>query len=66
MSKEGVKIHFLGGAGDVTGSNFLFETTSLPKNLRFLIDCGMFQGARVNDPRNSKPFEFCIDQLHQP
>jgi metallo-beta-lactamase family protein len=58
VTKEKVKIHFLGGAGDVTGSNFLFETTTLPKNLRFLIDCGMFQGARVNDPRNSKPFEF--------
>ncbi len=58
MTQEKVKIHFLGGAGDVTGSNFLFETTTLPKNLRFLIDCGMFQGARVADPRNSKPFEF--------
>jgi len=58
VAKEKVKIHFLGGAGDVTGSNFLFETTSLPKNLRFLIDCGMFQSSRVCDQRNSKKFEF--------
>src|SRR3989344_3853662 len=58
MAVEKVKIHFLGGAGDVTGSNFLFETTTLPKNLRFLVDCGMFQGSRVCDERNSRPFPF--------
>ncbi len=58
MTKEKVKIHFLGGAGDVTGSNFLFETTSLSRNQRFLIDCGMFQGGHENYLQNLHPFKF--------
>ena len=52
------KIHFFGGAGDVTGSNFLFETTSLPKNIKILVDCGMFQGSRFWEAKNSEPFPF--------
>jgi metallo-beta-lactamase family protein len=35
-------VHFLGGAGTVTGSKFLVET----KKSRFMVDCGMFQGAK--------------------
>ena len=45
------KITFYGGAGTVTGANFLFEV-SLPageagdgtKDLKILVDCGMLQG----------------------
>ncbi|WP_166965358.1 MBL fold metallo-hydrolase RNA specificity domain-containing protein [Yeosuana marina] len=37
-----VNINFLGGAGVVTGSKFLLETSE--KNI--LIDCGMFQGLK--------------------
>lgn len=36
------KIQFLGGAGTVTGSKFLVDTGKV----RFLVDCGMFQGAK--------------------
>lgn len=35
-----MKLEFLGAAGEVTGSCLLVET----ENLRFLVDCGMFQG----------------------
>ncbi|RED49363.1 MBL fold metallo-hydrolase RNA specificity domain-containing protein [Seonamhaeicola aphaedonensis] len=41
MNKN-INIHFLGGAGVVTGSKFLLETSE--KNI--LIDCGMFQGLK--------------------
>lgn len=39
---EYAKVHFLGGAGTVTGSKFLVE--ALGQNI--LIDCGMFQGLK--------------------
>ena len=37
-----MRITFLGAAGEVTGSCFLIETAAV----RFLVDCGMFQGGR--------------------
>ena len=39
---------FLGAAGEVTGSSFLVETAGL----RFLVDCGMFQG-QESDQKNA-------------
>ncbi|MBI3541816.1 MAG: MBL fold metallo-hydrolase [Deltaproteobacteria bacterium] len=39
-------LKFLGGAGTVTGSKFLFETDSGPDAERVLIDCGLFQGLK--------------------
>ncbi len=36
------KLTFLGGAGTVTGSCYLLETS----RLKILVDCGMFQGGR--------------------
>ncbi|MBY0293854.1 MBL fold metallo-hydrolase, partial [Patescibacteria group bacterium] len=47
-------IHFYGGAGTVTGSNFLLDTGSA----KFLIDCGLFQGEHAFDDENWKPFPF--------
>ncbi len=36
------KLQFLGAAGTVTGSKYLVETGKV----RFMVDCGMFQGAK--------------------
>ena len=51
---KSVKLHFLGGAGTVTGSKFLLETTSL----NILIDCGMFQGMKSLREQNWKDLAF--------
>jgi metallo-beta-lactamase family protein len=47
-----VVLHFLGGAGSVTGSRFLVET---PRG-RVLVDCGLYQGLRELRRRNWEPF----------
>lgn len=49
-----MKITFLGGAGEVTGSCHLVETGTT----RFLVDCGMFQGGGEAGPKNSARFAF--------
>ena len=49
-----MKISFLGAAKIVTGSNYLVET----KNIKFLIDCGMFQGSKSINRMNYEPFSF--------
>ncbi len=51
---DALKLTFLGAAGEVTGSSFLIETGSL----RFLVDCGMFQGGREADGKNRARFAF--------
>lgn len=47
-------IHFLGGTGSVTGSNFLLDTGEK----KILIDCGLFQGSRESEAGNWDEFEF--------
>ncbi len=49
-----MQITFLGGAGEVTGSCYLIETT----DIRFLVDCGMFQGGRSADYKNRTALNF--------
>lgn len=46
------KLTFYGGAGSVTGSNFMLDTGSQ----KVLIDCGLQQGSREED--NYKPFAY--------
>ena len=46
---------FLGAAGEVTGSSFLVETAGL----RFLVDCGMFQG-QESDQKNAEALAFDV------
>lgn len=45
---------FYGAAGEVTGSCYLVDTGEV----RFLIDCGMFQGGREAERKNRATFEF--------
>jgi metallo-beta-lactamase family protein len=43
-----MRIIFLGAASEVTGSSYLVEA----EGVRFLVDCGMFQGGREANRRN--------------
>jgi len=49
-----MKLHFYGGAGMVTGSNYLLEVSGS----KVLIDCGLFQGGRKMDRKNTEPFPY--------
>lgn len=53
MQKK-AKITFHGGTGSVTGANFLLEIAGK----RFLVDCGLTQGAKVADDINWDPFSY--------
>jgi len=48
-----IKLSFLGAAGEVTGSCYLVDNG----RIRFLVDCGMFQGGRGAARRN-RSFRF--------
>ena len=54
MSSESqsVKLRFLGGAGTVTGSKTLIEFNQM----RYLVDCGLFQGLKELRNLNWDPF----------
>ena len=43
-----MRLTFLGAAGEVTGSSYLVDTGEL----KFLVDCGMFQGGSSADRKN--------------
>ena len=45
-----LKLTVLGAAREVTGSCYLVETDGL----RFIVDCGMFQGGREAEPKNRR------------
>jgi Cft2 family RNA processing exonuclease len=49
-----MRLHFLGGATTVTGSQYLLETD----RARVLVDCGMFQGSPNEAMRNRVPFAY--------
>ena len=50
----GPKLTVLGAAGEVTGSRYLVETGTV----RFIVDCGMFQGGGAPDRKNRAQFGF--------
>lgn len=47
-----LKLSFLGASQEVTGSNYLLENLQA----KILIDCGFFQGTRINEKKNREPF----------
>ena len=49
-----MKLTFLGAAREVTGSSYLLEADGV----RFLVDCGMFQGGRETRAKNCRAFAF--------
>ncbi|RMD76230.1 MAG: MBL fold metallo-hydrolase [Lentisphaerae bacterium] len=53
-----IKLHFLGAAGNVTGSRYLVELNST----RILVDCGLYQERDYQD-RNYEPFLFSPEKL---
>ncbi|MBU0612343.1 MBL fold metallo-hydrolase [Patescibacteria group bacterium] len=52
--EEMAKITFCGGAGSVTGANFLFEVYGK----KILVDCGLTQGSKLADDINWDPFSY--------
>ncbi len=57
MSASSLKLIFAGGAGSVTGANFLLEyQNENGLTSRLLIDCGLVQGSRVAEESNRLPF----------
>ncbi len=51
-------LHFCGGAGSVTGANFLLEDASALGKDGILVDCGLFQGSAYAEATNEKPFPY--------
>lgn len=49
-----MRLTFLGAAREVTGSSYLVEADGV----RFLVDCGMFQGGRETRAKNQRAFAF--------
>jgi metallo-beta-lactamase family protein len=45
-----LRLTFLGAAGEVTGSCYLVDTGEV----KFLVECGMFQGGRAADAKNRR------------
>ncbi len=50
-----IKITCLGGAGSVTGSSYLIESS---QGKKALVDCGLFQGGRQMESRNWEAWPF--------
>jgi metallo-beta-lactamase family protein len=50
-----MKLTFFGGAGDVTGANYLLESAD---GTKILIDCGLHQGGHYADKRNFETFAY--------
>ncbi len=49
-----MKVIFYGACREVTGSNILIEAAGK----KILLDCGFFQGSKLNEERNWQPFAY--------
>lgn len=54
-----LKITFCGGAQEITGANYLLENDQI----KILIDCGLFQGAKVCEDKNWDTFPFNVKDI---
>lgn len=58
-----MKIQFLGAAGEVTGSRHSLEAVIGGRDLRFMVDFGMFQGGREATAKNLESLPFSPKEL---
>lgn len=56
-------LYFYGGAGSVTGANFLLEDAAAPGKDGVLIDCGLFQGSVYAEQANERPFPYAPESI---
>ena len=56
-----IRVTCLGGAGSVTGSNYLIES---PSGKKVLVDCGLFQGGRQMETRNWADWGFIPSEIN--
>lgn len=54
-----MKLTFYGGAGSVTGANYLLES----QGHKILIDCGLTQGSRFCEKKNFEPFPYEASEI---
>ncbi len=54
-----MKLSFYGGAGKVTGSNFLVEN----KSAKILVDCGIEQGSDFSEANAYAPFPYEVKEI---
>ncbi len=54
-----IKLSFFGAAQEVTGSNYLLETG----DSKILVDCGFFQGSKINEEKNKEPFPYNLSEI---
>lgn len=54
-----MKLYFHGGARAVTGVNYLLAT----KQAKVLVDCGLFQGPKELEVKNSQPFAYDAKEI---
>jgi metallo-beta-lactamase family protein len=69
MEKTGektIKVTFCGGAGSVTGANFLLEIDGHAEgqtSKKILVDCGLTQGTHIADNINWDPFPYDAKEI---
>lgn len=54
-----MKVTFFGATKTVTGSNFLVEGAGK----KFLVDCGLYQGAARDEMKNEEPFPYDVNDI---
>lgn len=54
------KLYFHGGAGGVTGANYILEIG----DYRLMVDCGLFQGGHFAEQQNHEPFSYDPASVH--